>query len=185
MLYPITHQVQFDRQGRSYSAQRLTIPASDLKPDFYLSNELAEQLNTDYFTTIDRVTHHLYRPFVSEDKVRIHMPVFGDTLVLECKQVIVTDQMAEVNWRVTGGFMLARPINNDGKLVIGAEWIDRDKQELALYTRVENYTTRLINFFGVRLGIFVYHLTQGVSHKHITHEYLRFETTRWIKPRSI
>jgi hypothetical protein len=50
---------------------------------------------------------------------------------------------------------------------------DQSGETMTLIIRVEDYTTRLIDLFGRRLGIIVYHFTQGLSHKALTLRFLR------------
>jgi hypothetical protein len=50
---------------------------------------------------------------------------------------------------------------------------DQTDAAVTLIIRVEDYTTRLIDLFGRRLGIAVYHCTQGLSHKTLTLRFLR------------
>jgi hypothetical protein len=51
---------------------------------------------------------------------------------------------------------------------------------VTLIIRVEDYTTRLIDLFGRRPGIIVYHMTQGLSHRTLTLRFLREAGARLI-----
>jgi hypothetical protein len=61
----------------------------------------------------------------------------------------------------------------DGGCIIFEVAQDQSDAMVTLIIRVEDYTTRLIDLFGRRLGIIVYHLTQGLSHKTLTLRFLR------------
>ena len=178
MAYRIAHQVRFDDRGRLFSEQRLLIPSIDLPHDLTLDAFLTEQLNRDYFANVNRLTLSLYHPIVDDQQIRIRMPQLGTILMFGNKQVIVNADRAEIAWSILGGAMLARQVEKGGRLIIGAEWYNRPTDQLTLYTRVEDYTSRIIGMFGPRIGIFIYRLTQGVSHKFITHRFLRNEAKR-------
>jgi hypothetical protein len=61
----------------------------------------------------------------------------------------------------------------DGGCIIFEAAQDQSGAMVTLIIRVEDYTTRLIDLFGRRLGIIVYHCTQGLSHKTLTLRFLR------------
>lgn len=179
----IAHRVEFDAQGRLLSEQRLSIARAHLHEDFRLDLDLVEQLNRDYFATVDQLTLGLYQPIVEAQRLRIRMPLIGNILIFGDKQVDVNMERAEIVWPISGGAMLARDVESGGRLIIGAEWDTRASKGLVLYTRVEGYTSRIIGIFGRRIGICVYRLTQGLSHKFITHRFLRKEAARLITRR--
>ena len=73
---------------------------------------------------------------------------------------------------VVGGAMRSRRAPPGGQIVFEVTQ-DPAGDMLTLIIRVEDYTTRLIDLLGRRLGIIVYHGTQGLSHKTLTLRFLR------------
>jgi hypothetical protein len=68
--------------------------------------------------------------------------------------------------------MRSRRASDGGRIFFEAAE-DQSGAEVTLIICVEDYTTRLIDLFGRRLGIIVYHFTQGLSHKTLTLRFLR------------
>jgi hypothetical protein len=73
---------------------------------------------------------------------------------------------------VVGGAVRSRRAPDGGTIAFEAV-ADQSGALITLIIRVEDYTTRLIDLFGRRLGIVIYHFTQGLSHKTLTLRFLR------------
>jgi hypothetical protein len=73
--------------------------------------------------------------------------------------------------------MQSRRARNGGHIVFEAVE-DQSGAGVTLIIRVEDYTTRLIDLFGRRPGIIVYHMTQGLSHRTLTLQFLREAAAR-------
>jgi hypothetical protein len=99
-------------------------------------------------------------------------PIIGDVLVFDHRQVTCDEHGARISWAVVGGAMSSRRAPAGGQIIFEAVQ-DPSGETLTLIIRVEDYTTRLIDLFGRRPGIIVYHCTQGLSHKTLTLRFLR------------
>src|SRR5512135_1895698 len=96
----IAHRVEFDAQDCLLSEQRLSIARALLIEDFRLDIDLVEQLNRDYFATVDRLTLGLYQPIIEAQRLRIRMPLIGNILIFGDKQVDVNTERAEIVWSI-------------------------------------------------------------------------------------
>jgi hypothetical protein len=149
MTFSESHVVRFEADGRLWSEQRIAIP----RPDRALDAAFIEQLADDYVRAM-------------------RAPLVGDVLVFDQRQVTYDAQRARISWEVVGGAMRSRRAPNGGLLSFEAT-LEQSGAVLSLIIRVEDYTTRLIDLVGRRLGIILYHATQGLSHKTLTLRFLR------------
>ena len=168
MTQPESHLVRFEADGRLWSEQRMEIS----RPDRSLDAAFIEQLADDYFRAMRRMTFGVFYTMQRGEVFAMRAPVIGDVLVFDQRQVTCDTQRARISWVVVGGAMRSRRAPNGGLLIFEAAQ-DQSGAVITLIIRVEDYTTRLIDLFGRRLGIIVYHATQGLSHKTLTLRFLR------------
>jgi hypothetical protein len=172
MAFPELHLVRFAADGRLWSEQRVEIPRAQWPHDRALDAAFIEQLTDDYFRAMRRMTLGVFYTVPRGTGLAMRAPIVGDVLVFDHRQVTCDDHGARINWAVVGGAMRSRRAPAGGQIIFEVV-SDRPKETLTLIIRVEDYTTRLINLFGRRLGIIVYHFTQGLSHKTLTLRFLR------------
>jgi len=168
MAFRESHTVRFEADGRLWSEQRIEIPC----PDRSLDAAFIEQLADDYFRAMRRMTFGVFYTVQRGEVFAMRAPVVGDVLVFDQRQVTCDAQRAHISWEVVGGLMRSRRASNGGQITFEAAQ-DQSGAVMTLIIRVEDYTTRLIDLFGRRLGIIVYHATQGLSHKTLTLCFLR------------
>jgi hypothetical protein len=169
-----SHVVRFEADGRLWSEQRIEIPC----PDRSLDAAFIEQLADEYFRAMRRMTFGVFYTVQRGEVFAMRAPVVGDVLVFDQRQVSCDAQRARISWVVVGGAMRSRRALNGGLLIFEAAQ-DQSGDVLTLIIRVEDYTTRLIDLFGRRLGNIVYHATQGLSHKTLTLRFLREQARQW------
>jgi len=174
MAFSINHQLHFDARGRLDAEHSLAIPRTELRDDFNLDAAFLEKMVRDYFDTVRRINVFLYNPEFRGEEVFVHTPLRSDVLVFQKPKRGINDQKVEMSWEITGGFMRAQNVPDGGRFIIGAAWNDGGKT-LTLYSKLDRYATRLIEWFGSSAGISIYKLTQGVSHSFILTQYLRAE----------
>jgi hypothetical protein len=167
-----SHVVRFEADGRLWSEQRIEIPRAQWPPDLALDAAFIEQLADDYFRAMRRMTFGIFYTVQRGEVFAMRAPVVGDVLVFDQRQVSCDAQRARISWQVVGGAMRSRRALNGGQITFEAAQ-DQSAGVITLIIRVEDYTTRLIDLFGRRLGIIVYHATQGLSHKTLTLRFLR------------
>ena len=172
MAFRESHLVRFEADGRLWSEQRIEIPHALWSPDRALDAAFIEQLADDYFRAMRRMTFGVFYTVQRGAVFAMRAPVVGDVLVFDQRQALCDAQRARISWVVVGGVMLSRCASSGGLLIFEAVQ-DQSGAVLTLIIRVEDYTTRLIDLFGRRLGIIVYHATQGLSHKTLTLRFLR------------
>jgi hypothetical protein len=168
MTHRESHVVRFEADGRLWSEQRIEIP----RPDRSLDAAFIEQLADDYFRAMRSMTFGIFYTVQRGELFAMRAPLVGDVLVFDQRQVSCDAQRARISWEVVGGAMRSRRAPNGGLLIFEAAQ-DQSGGVMTLIIRVEDYTTRLIDLFGRRLGIIVYHMTQGLSHKTLTLRFLR------------
>jgi hypothetical protein len=168
MTFSESHVVRFEADGRLWSEQRIAIP----RPDRALDAAFIEQLADDYFRAMRRMTFGVFYTVPRGAVFAMRAPLVGDVLVFDQRQVTYDAQRARISWEVVGGAMRSRRAPNGGLLSFEAT-LEQSGAVLSLIIRVEDYTTRLIDLFGRRLGIILYHATQGLSHKTLTLRFLR------------
>ncbi len=167
MAYPVSHRVNFEADGRLVSEQRVQVPRGPA-----LEAGFIEPLADEYFRAMQRMTLGVFRTRPRGTGLAMRAPLFGDVLVFDHKHVIEAAHHARVSWSVVGGAMASRRASTGGCLIFEATQ-DQSGGDVTLIIRVEDYTTRLIDLFGQRLGPIVYHLTQGLSHRTLTVRFLR------------
>jgi hypothetical protein len=167
-----SHVVRFEADGRLWSEQRIEIPHTLWPPDRAPDAAFIEQLADDYFRAMRRMTFGVFYTVQRGEVFAMRAPVVGDVLVFDRRQVTCDAQRARISWEVVGGAMRSRRAPNGGRITFEAAQ-DQSAGVITLIIRVEDYTTRLIDLFGRRLGIVVYHATQGLSHKTLTLRFLR------------
>jgi hypothetical protein len=167
-----SHLVRFEAAGRLWSEQRINIPRAQWPPDRSLDAVFIERLADDYFRAMRRMTFGVFYTVQRGEVFAMRAPVVGDVLVFDQRQVTCTAQQARISWSVVGGAMRSRLAPDGGTIAFEAAE-DRSGAMVTLIIRVEDYTTRLIDLFGQRLGIIVYHFTQGLSHRTLTLRFLR------------
>jgi hypothetical protein len=172
MIFPESHVVRFEIDGRLWSEQRIEIPHAQWSPDRAQNAAFITQLADDYFRAMRRMTFGVFYTVQRGEVFAMRAPVVGDVLVFDQRQVTCDAQQACISWVVVGGAMRSRRAANGGWLIFEAVQ-DQSDGVITLIIRVEDYTTRLIDLFGRRLGIVVYHVTQGLSHKTLTLRFLR------------
>ena len=168
MTFRESHVVRFEADGRLWSEQRIEIPC----PDRSLDAAFIEQLADEYFRAMRRMTFGIFYTVQRGEVFAMRAPVVGDVLVFDQRQVSCDTQRTRISWEVVGGAMRSRRAANGGRITFEAAQ-DQSDGVITLIIRVEDYTTRLIDLFGRRLGIIVYHCTQGLSHKTLTLRFLR------------
>lgn len=182
MVFREAHVLRFEADGRLWSEQRVEIPRSlgthaqwlrELTPD----TAFIEQLADDYFRAMRRMTLGVFYTIPRGAGMAMRAPIIGDVLVFDHRRVTCDEHEARISWAVVGGAMRSRSAPAVGKITFK---VARDPagETMTLIIRVEDYTTRLIDLFGRRLGIIVYHCTQGMSHKRLTLRYLREQARR-------
>lgn len=168
MIHRESHVVRFEADGRLWSEQRIQIP----RPDRSLDAVFIEQLADDYFRAMRRMTFGVFYTVQRGEVFAMRAPIIGDVLVFDQRHVTCDAQRARISWQVVGGAMRSRRAANGGWLIFEAAQ-GQSAGVITLIIRVEDYTTRVIDLFGRRLGIIVYHFTQGLSHKTLTLRFLR------------
>jgi hypothetical protein len=172
MAFRESHIVRFEADGRLWSEQRIKIPHALWPPDRALDAAFIAQLADDYFRAMRRMTFGVFYTVQRGEVFAMRAPVVGDVLVFDQRQVTCDAQRARISWAVVAGAMRSRRAANGGLLIFEAAQ-DQSAGVITLIIRVEDYTTRLIDLFGRRMGIIVYHVTQGLSHKTLTLRFLR------------
>jgi len=172
MNFPESHVVRFEADGRLWSEQRIAIPRAMWPRDQALDAAFIEQLTDNYFRAMQRMTLGIFYTVQRGTSMVMRAPIVGDVLVFDQRQVTSDSRRASISWAVVGGAMRSRRAPAGGQITFEAA-PDQSGETLALIIRVEDYTTRLIDLFGRRLGIIVYHCTQGLSHKMLTLRFLR------------
>jgi len=167
MTYPVSHHVHFEADGRLFSEQRVQLPHASAPEAAFI-----EQLSDDYFRAMQRMTLGVFHTVPHGTGQAMRAPLFGNVLVFDHRQVRIGVNRAYLSWSVAGGAMRSRRARDGGQIVFEAVY-DQSDGNLTLIIRVENYTTRLIDLFGRRLGAIVYHATQGLSHRVLTVRFLR------------
>jgi hypothetical protein len=168
-----SHLVRFEADGRLWSEQRIEVPRPDQwSPDRSPDAAFIERLADDYFRAMRRMTFGVFYTIQRGEVFAMRAPLVGDVLVFDQRQVTCDAQRARISWQVVGGAMRSRRAANGGQITFEAAE-DQSAGVITLIIRVEDYTTRLIDLFGRRLGIIVYHATQGLSHKTLTLRFLR------------
>ena len=172
MAFPESHVVRLAADGRLWSEQRVEIPRAQWPHDRALDAAFIEQLTDDYFRAMRRMTLGVFYTVPRGTGLAMRAPIVGDVLVFDHGQVTCDDHGACISWPVVGGAMRSRRAPSGGQIIFEATQ-DPSGETLTLIIRVEDYITRLIDLFGRRLGISVYHCTQGLSHKTLTLRFLR------------
>ena len=172
MTFRESHLVRFEADGRLWSEQCIEIPLPEWPPAQALDTAFIEQLADDYFRAMRRMTFGVFYTVQRGEVFAMRAPLIGDVLVFDQRQVTCDTQRASISWQVVGGAMRSRRTANGGQITFEAAQ-DQSGAVITLIIRVEDYTTRLIDLFGKRLGIIVYHATQGLSHKTLTLRFLR------------
>ncbi|MBE2266679.1 MAG: hypothetical protein IAE80_00505 [Anaerolinea sp.] len=171
------HVVRFEADGRLWSEQRIMIPHEQWSPECALDAAFIERLADDYFRAMRRMTFGVFYTVQRGEVFAMRAPVVGDVLVFADKHVASDVEGARISWTVVGGAMRSRRAPEGG--TISFEVVeDQSGALVTLIIRVEDYTTRLIDLFGKRLGIIVYLGTQGLSHKTLTLRFLREQAHR-------
>jgi hypothetical protein len=169
-----SHVVRFEIDGRLWSEQRIEIPHAQWPPDRSLDAAFIEQLADDYFRAMQRMTFGVFYTVQRGEVFAMRAPIVGDVLVFDRQQVPCDDHGVRITWPVVGGVMRSRRARDGGCIIFEAVQ-NQPGTQITLIIRVEDYTTRLIDLFGRRLGIIVYHITQGLSHRMLTLRFLREE----------
>jgi hypothetical protein len=172
MAFPESHVVRFEADGRLWSEQRVEIPRAQWPRELAPDGAFIEQLAADYFRAMRRMTLGIFYTVPRGTKTVMRAPIVGDVLVFDHRQVTCDDHGVRISWAVVDGAMRSRRAPAGGQIIFEAAR-DPAGETLTLIIRVEDYTTRLIDLFGQRLGISVYHCTQGLSHKTLTLRFLR------------
>jgi hypothetical protein len=177
MIFPESHIVRFEADGRLWSEQRIDIPRAQWPPDRAVDAAFIERLADDYFDAMRRMTFGVFYTVPRGAGLAMRAPGVGDVLVFDQPQVTCDDQGVRISRPVVGGVMRSRRAPAGGQIMFEATQ-DQAGETQTLIIRVEDYTTRLIDLFGRRLGIIVYHFTQGLSHKTLTLRFLREQARR-------
>jgi hypothetical protein len=177
MILRESHVVRFEADGRLWSEQRVEIPRAQWPPAQALDAGFIEQLADDYFKAMRRMTFGVFYTVPRNTGMAMRAPVVGDVLVFDHRQVVDEAEGVRLSWDVVGGAMRSRRARDGGQIIFEASE-ELSEGKVALIIRVEDYTTRLIDLFGRRLGILVYHGTQGLSHKTLTLRFLREQARR-------
>ena len=166
------HVARFETDGRLWSEQRIEIPRAKWPADRAVDTDFIEQLSGNYFRAMRRMTLGVFRTIPRGAGMAMRAPIVGDVLVFDQRQMVDDTNSVRISWAVVGGAMRSRRAPSGGQIIFEAEQ-DQSGAVITLIVRVEDYTTRLIDLFGRRLGILVYHLTQGLSHQSLTLRFLR------------
>lgn len=177
MPFQTSHVVRFDADGQLLSEQHIEIPWARWPRDLALDAAFIERLTDEYFRAMQRLTLGVFYTVPRGAGQAMRAPVFGDVLVFDHKQVTVEANRARLSWAVVGGAMQSRRARNGGQISFEAAR-DQSGAGVTLIIRVADYTTRLIDLFGRRLGIIAYHATQGLSHRTLTLRFLRDAAAR-------
>jgi hypothetical protein len=177
MAFHESHAVRFEADGSLWSEQRVEVPRARGPREQTLDAVFIEQLADDYFRAMRRMTFGIFYTVARGAGMAMRAPVIGDVLIFDYKQVACEADRARISWAVVGGAMRGRRAPAGGQIIFESAR-DPSGATLALIIRVEDYTTRLIDLFGRRLGIVVYHCTQGLSHKTLTLRFLREQARR-------
>jgi len=169
--FPITDTTRFDDNKRLFSEQRLNIPRNRLKPDFSLDTTLAYHLTAQYFTVLERSSRPLVKVEVDQQGIQVNVRGTGTALRFGVGEPEVTETRAAIHWPIIGGRALARDADNGGTYTIGAEWDER-RENLILFSRVENYPPTITGLNAPPLRRVLYALTQKPSHRFFTHRFL-------------
>jgi len=172
MAFHESHVVRFEADGRLWSEQRVEIPRAQWPTDRSVDAAFIERLADDYFDAMRRMTFGIFYTVPRPAGMAMRAPVVGDVLVFADKRSASDAKRAHISWTVVGGAMRSRRAPNGGTISFEAAE-DQSDAMVTLIIRVEDYTTRLIDLFGRRPGIAVYHCTQGLSHKTLTLRFLR------------
>lgn len=172
MAFRESHIVRFEADGRLWSEQRVEIPRAQWPPGRALDAAFIERLTDDYFCEMRRMTLGIFYTVPRGAGLAMRAPIVGDVLVFDGKQVTCEADRVRLSWPVVGGAMQSRRAPDGGRIFFEAAE-DRSGAVVTLIICVEDYTTRLIDLFGRRLGTLVYHATQGLSHKTLTLRFLR------------
>ena len=172
MPFQTSHVVRFEADGQLLSEQHIEIPREQWPHHQTLDAAFIEQLTDEYFRAMQRMTLGVFYTVPRGQGRVMRAPVFGDVLVFDHKQVTVEADRVRLSWGVVGSAMRSRRARAGGQIVFEAV-ADRSGAGVTLIVRVEEYTTRLIDLFGQRLGRLVYHATQGLSHRTLTLRFLR------------
>jgi hypothetical protein len=167
-----SHVVRFEADGRLWSEQRVEAPCARWPRSQGLDEAFIERLADDYFRATSRLTLGVVYGSQRSNGMVMRAPIVGDVLVFDHKQVSCDNHRAHISWVVVGGAMLSRRATSGGQIIFEAVR-DPAGEMTTLIIRVEDYTTRLIDLFGRRPGIIVYHCTQGLFHKMLTLRFLR------------
>jgi hypothetical protein len=181
MAFHESHVVRFETDGRLWSEQRIEIPRTQWPRAQALDAAFIEQLADDYFRAMRRMTFRVFYTVQRGAMFAMRAPVVGDVLVFDQRQVTCDAQRTRISWAVVGGAMRSRRARSGGQISFEAAQ-DQSGAVIALIIRVEDYTTRFIDLFGQRLGIIVYHTTQGLSHKTLTLRFLREQAQQLTRP---
>ena len=176
MDFAITDNTRFDANKRLDSDQRVSIPCDRLTSEVTLNTTLVYRLAALYFATLERSVGALIK--VNVDRQGIELIVRGRRAALRFGTGIpeITPSRAAIGWPITGGWALDGSADGRGTFHIGAEW-DDVRENLSLFTRVENYTPSLTGPKASPLRGLAYSLTQRKLHKLFTHRFLA-EATR-------
>ena len=172
MAFHESHVVCFEADGRLWSEQRVEIPRARWSRAQTLDAAFIEQLADDYFRAMRRMTLSIFYTIPRGAEMVMRAPLVGDVLVFDQRQVVCNTNSVRISWVVVGGAMRSRRAPSGGQIIFEAAQ-DQTGAVITLIIRVEDYTTRLIDLFGRRLGVIVYHATQGLSHKTLTLRFLR------------
>jgi hypothetical protein len=176
-----SHVVRFEADGRLWSEQRIAIPRAQWPTDQALDAAFIDQLADDYFRAMRRMTLGVFYTVQRGELFAMRAPLVGDVLVFAEKCATSDAKGTRISWTVVGGAMRSRRAPDGGTISFEAAK-DQAGALVTLVIRVEDYTTRLIDLFGRRLGIIVYHATQGLSHKTLTLRFLREQAQQLTRP---
>lgn len=170
MSFKVEHNYRFDAAGKLDADDWVLLPRAEIRPDFALDDAFADEMARRYFEIVI-VSSPLPLQLKSDAQgIRYVAPLGKTALLFTEPERIVDGQRAETSWLIAGGFMLAHRVNYGGRFYIGAEW---DKSgALKLYSTIRRYPPRVINWFGVKNGIAVYHRTQEVIHRQTETKFL-------------
>jgi hypothetical protein len=169
-----SHVVRFEADGCLWSEQRVEIPRTQWPRDQALDAAFIEQLSAAYFRAMRRMTLGVFYTAPRGAGMAMRAPIVGDVLVFADKRSASDAKRVRISWTVVGGAMRSRRAPVGGQIIFEA-MPDQSNKTITLIIRVEEYTTRLIDLFGRRLGIIIYHCTQGLSHRTLTLRFLRKE----------
>ena len=172
MAFRESHIMRFEADGSLWSEQRVEIPRARGPREQTLDAAYIERLADDYFRAMRRMTLGVFYSAPRGAGMVMRAPVIGNVLIFDHQQVACEADRARISWAVVGGAMRSRRAPAGGQIIFEAAQ-DPAGEMLTLIIRVEDYTTRLIDLLGRRLGIIAYHCTQGLSHKTLTLRFLR------------